>query len=254
MTAGYGEVQVTQPSDNEPLERRLERYVRDSIRAWDAGRGRSQQTRLGPSSLGHECTRHLAYYATQAPKIGQKGDPFPAITGTWGHSGMDEVFGPDPEMEQGARVEIGPDLFGTYDAFYRPAGCVVDWKFLGHDSLTKVRRKGPGRQYRAQLHAYGFGMMRAGWDVRNVALVCLPRSGFLRDIHVWTEPWDVEVVEREFVRWYELKEAAPVLSANPQFFNSLAMADGPCGWCPWYSPALSVEHPELACPGFTVTP
>jgi hypothetical protein len=241
---------IVQPSAAEPVATRLARLIRDGIRAWDAGRDRSRQIRLGPSSLGHSCLRHLAYYATGAPKGQPKGDPLPAILGTWGHSGLDLAFGGDPEWQLGHRVEIGPDLTGTYDLYHVPTGTVVDAKFLGTDALTRLRRHGPSRQYRVQVHTYGFGLMREGYDVRHVALACLPRSGFLRDILVWAEPWDEQVCEEALQRWYTLKEAAPVLAATPELFTGLPTADGPCSWCPWLSTRESAaEHPELGCAG-----
>jgi hypothetical protein len=241
-------VSVAQPGT---LDYRLGQLVRSKVRAWDEGRGRSRQRRLGASGLGHPCLRHLAYYATGAEQIGQKSDPFPAIMGTWGHAGLDEVFRGDPEMELGQNVEIGPDLYGTYDAYHRPSATVIDWKFLSKDSINRIRNHGPGNQYRVQVHAYAFGLYRLGVDVKNVALVCFPRSGFLVGVHVWAEPFDIDVVEQAFARWYGLVEMAPILKSMPAMFNALAMADGPCAWCSWFNPELSKTSPEKACPGFT---
>jgi hypothetical protein len=60
----------------------------------------------------------------------------------------------------------------------------------------------------------------------------------------------MNVVEEAFQRWYGLVDMAPILVAQPEMFNALAKADGPCSWCPWFNPELSVTNPEKACPGY----
>jgi hypothetical protein len=229
---------------------RLKNDIVGVLRAKDAARDRNRQVRIGPSGLCCPCDRQLAYYARETPKIGQPGDPLAAWVGTAFHALADEAFTGADGWETGRRMEIGPELWGTDDLFHLPTGTVVDLKMLGKTSLDKIRRNGPGPQYRGQVHLYGFGRLRLGYEVNHVALACFPRSGFLRDVVLWTEPYDNDIVEAAFERWYTIKEASPLFT--PDIFRMLPRADGPCAFCPYYSPSVAGEHPELACPGVEV--
>lgn len=221
------------------------------VRDYDASRSRTRQTQLGASSAGTPCDRQLWYYATGAPKLGQKGDPWPAMVGTACHEWtFTKAFENDPDWELGRSLEIGPELRGTFDLFHVPSATVIDFKALGKSSMDKIRRHGPGPQYRVQVHLYAFGVYRQGIDVNRVALACFPRSGFLKDVIVWEEAFDLAVVESALERWYTIKEASPMFT--PELFRVAPKADGPCSFCSWLNPSIAVEHPELACEGVDV--
>jgi hypothetical protein len=247
------EITLSQPGT---LADRLAKELKTAVRASEADRPRSKQRSMGASGLGHPCTRNLGYHATGAPPLGAPGDPWPATVGSACHDGpLTKAFEGDPgKWSLGTTMEIGPNLYGTFDLLRHPMDgvgfVVIDHKVLGKASLDSLKRHGAKPQYRVQVHAYGFGCWRQGMDVTHVAIAGWPRSGFLRDVHVWVEPYDVNVVEEAFQRWYGLVDMAPILTAQPQMFNALAMADGPCSWCPWYAPVVAVNHPELGCPGF----
>ena len=218
------------------------------VAAWDAARARSKQTGIGASQIGCPCTKQLLYAARGVEKRKQVSDPWAAIVGSACHSGpLHEAFRGSPDWLLDHKMEIGPGLYGTLDRYHIPTGCVVDDKVLGVEALKKMRKHGPGPQYRTQVHMYGFGMSRLGHDVRHVALCCWPRSGRMVDAYVWTEPYSDDVVETAFQRWYGLLEAAPAFT--PEMFALVAKADGPCGWCPYYDPELEKSNPELACGG-----
>jgi len=250
------EIIISQPGT---LADRLKNELRDTVKQWDANRPRSKQNNLGASDLGHPCLRYLAYKATKAPKVGAPGDPWPAIVGTSCHEhSLTKAFQNDPRYSLSAgSLEIGPELRGSYDLIRwgmdgrTETAIVIDHKVLGKDALDSLRRHGAKPQYRVQVHAYGFGLYRQGIDVSHVAIAGWPRSGFLRDLHVWIEPFDLQVVEDAFQRWYTLKEAAPALT--PELFRVLPRVDGPCSFCDWFSPTLAADHPELACPGVEVS-
>lgn len=228
----------------------LRTLIIDKVRAQDSGRSRSKQTALGPSSAGTPCDRQLWYYATQAPKLGQKSDPWPSMVGTACHEGpFTTAFQGDTDWELGRTVEIGPDLRGTYDLYHVPSATLIDMKVLGKSSLDKIKRHGAGQQYRVQTHLYGFGLYRLGVNVQHVALACFPRAGWLRDVHIWTEPFDLDVVEAALERWYTIKEASPMFT--PAMFRIAPKADAPCAFCEWFNPSVAAEHPELACEGVT---
>lgn len=124
---------------------------------------------------------------------------------------------------------------------------IIDHKVLNKEGLASLKNGTPKPQYRVQVQMYGFGAYRQGIDVTDVAIAGWPRSGFMRDMQVWTEPFNLDVVEKAFQRWYDLKEASPLFT--PEVFASLPRVDGPCSFCPWFSPTLAAKHPELACQG-----
>jgi hypothetical protein len=249
---------VTEPiviSQPGTLADRLKNELRDSVRAWEANRPRSKQRNIGASDVGHPCTRYLAYRATGAPEIGQPGDPWPAIVGTSCHEHvLTQAFENDPRWTLcTSAVEIGPQLYGRYDLLRNPilgvtdGAIVIDHKVINKEGLATLKNNNPKQQYRVQTHMYGFGVYRQGIDVSHVAIAGWPRSGFLRDLVVWVEPFNLDVVEDAFQRWYTLKEASPLFT--PDIFRALPRVDGPCNFCPWFAPSVAGEHPELACPG-----
>lgn len=237
------------------LADRLRNEMRDAVKAWEASRPRSKQRRVGASDVGHPCTRYLAYRATGAPEIGQPGDPWPAIVGTSCHEWvLTQAFQNDPRWTLcTSSVEIGPELYGRYDLMratmrgVSKGAIIIDHKVLNKEGLGLLKAGTPKPQYRVQVHMYGFGAYRMGIDVSDVAIAGWPRSGFLRDLVVWTEPFSMDVVEETFQRWYTIKEASPAFT--PEIFTMLPMVDGPCAFCPWFAPTIAGDHPELACPG-----
>ncbi len=248
---GYADAALTQPGD---LGERLKTEMRDAVRAWEADRPRSKQRRIGASDVGHPCTRYLAYKACGTPEVGQPGDPWPAIVGTSCHEWvLTQAFENDPRWTLcTSALEIGPELYGRYDLMRNPEPgahgvVIIDHKTLGRDSLNHLKTRGAKPQYRTQVHMYGFGAYRQGIDVSHVAIAGWPRSGFLRDLVVWTEPFSLDVVEDAFQRWYTIKEAAPAFT--PEMFGAMPRTDGPCSFCDYFSPTLAAEHPERACPG-----
>jgi len=219
------------------------------VRAWCDNRARSKQTGVGASDLGHPCVRNLAYKATGAAKHPQVTDQWPSAVGISVHGGaLHEAFVNNPDWLLDVRLEIGPGIRGTLDRYHVPSATVVDDKVLGVEPLKKIRTTGPGDQYRTQVHCYAFGLSRLGHDVKNVALCCWPRSGRMVDAYVWAEPYDEDIVERAFVRWYGLVEAAPAFT--PDIFRLLAKADGPCAFCNYYSPGVAATSPDKACEGW----
>jgi hypothetical protein len=148
---------------------------------------------------------------------------------------------PDWETEIGVEL-TGYGIHGTADAYHRPTGTVVDWKFVGYSSLKGYRDNGPGPQYRTQAHLYGCGLALAGREVDHVAIVFIPRSGLSSGIHVWSEPYDPGVVEAAMARYDAVQTV--VGAVGPA---GVPTADANCSWCPWHDP----QTPDLdrACPG-----
>lgn len=134
-----------------------------------ANQPRSQQRRLGPSEVGHPCTRKLAYGLTLAPRCNDHaGDPLPSMVGTGAHAQMEDVLAGYNEWHGQRflienRVEPTPGFTGTMDAYDLRDHAVIDWKFPGTTKMSTVRRdQHPGILYEVQAHLYGLGALRAG--------------------------------------------------------------------------------------------
>jgi hypothetical protein len=78
-----------------------------------------------------------------------------------------------------------------------------------------------------QAHLYGRGFALLGKPVKNVALAFMPREGSLRDIFVWTEPYDEAIALQALERFRTIRSLAltcgkailPQLPADPECFD-----------------------------------
>jgi hypothetical protein len=260
------------------LATELSRELRTAATDWANSRPRSLQVAVGPSEIGSACDRQLAYKALGTPASNtEPSDTWPSTVGTAVHDyvladalskpgvgvrGLDHPLEPDELAalraqlaEQGGRwiveqkVQIAPGVKGSTDVFDVLTGTVVDHKVLGADSHRETRLRGAKQQYRVQSHLYGFGWAQLGFDVRHVAIAAWPRSGFTTGLHIWTEPYDEQVVEDALARWFRIVDGAPGLSKQPILFDFLPTADAPCSWCDFRNPALAATVPGAACAG-----
>lgn len=221
---------------------------------------RSQQVALGPSEVGHPCSRRLGYKMLGYDE--NPGEPnWKATVGTAVHAWLEDVM-TDDNPKQSARTEGdlsrwvveatvscgelgGADLRGHCDLLDRVTGTVVDWKCVGPTQLRKYRSKGPGPTYRAQAHLYGRGWVRRGQAVKRVAVMFLPRDGQLKDAYYWSEPYDEQIALDALARANAVHTAVTALGDGA--LPHLATADAFCALCPFYK----ANSTDLAagCPG-----
>lgn len=215
----------------------------------DANKPRSQQTAIGPSQIGSPCDRQLGYFALGTPtQSGTSGDPLPRWIGTEGHAGMERILTGLDDWDTEFEVQLpGYDITGHVDAYHKPSGTVLDFKFTSPRQLDKYKVNGPGPQYRTQAHMYGTGIALTGRDVTTVAVAFIPRSGLTSGIWVWSEPYDEHVTEAALRRWEAVGLVAGALGPA-----ELATADAPCDWCRWHQPGTT--DLTVACPGVTSSP
>jgi len=225
---------------------------------------RSQQTRIGPSELGHPCDRWMSHKLRGTPEVNTRQAPWLPTVGTAIHAWLEYVFtanmvpsmagGNEPRWLLETKVSVGTidgqDITGSCDLYDTATATVVDWKTCGKTRLDKYRRHGPDADYRVQAHAYGRGWTRAGYDVDTVAICFLPRNGELVDTYWWSEAYDEQIAVNALARAEVIAMANTALGdAAPA---AMGTVDHNCGYCPWFTVgAGSPGHPDLtrACPG-----
>lgn len=217
---------------------------------------RSLQTRIGPSELGHPCTRRIGYKLLGHPVNEFPDDtPWLPTIGTAVHTWLEDQFTAANTGHDHARwltevtVNVGQvgqvDVTGHVDLYDRVTATVIDHKIVGPTTLRKYKTSGPGDQYRAQIHLYGRGLTRRGLPVDTVMIAFLPRNGELRDAHLWHEPYDEQVALDALQRVEGI--ALTVETLGRDGLRLLPTTDAYCQRCPYYQRA-SVD-PTQGCPG-----
>jgi len=169
-----------------------------SLEAFDSQRDRSQQVEVGPSAIGG-CRRQVYHILKQSPKVNSDTESLASILGTFIHAGIAEAikredpFGDNFIIEQ--EVTFG-NLKGHVDLFIKDLGMVVDWKTTKKTSL----RYFPKLQQRMQVQVYGYLLAQNGHEVKNVALVAIPRDGIMTEIRAHVEAYD-EALALEGLAW-----------------------------------------------------
>jgi hypothetical protein len=227
---------------------------------------RSQQVHLGPSEIGVACDRQVAWKLLGLPAVNKISDPWPSIVGTAVHAWLDKAFAADSERFQAQhgfprwlperRVYPHPEHSGTADVYGILETAVIDWKVQGDSAQEKLRRDGPGRQYRTQLLLYGLGYRLLGLPVTRVVLVSLPPTkSTLDQIYVWehtlTPADDVFLVE--IFRELEQRKAwaAAIRSGAANLYDVPATTENDhCYFCNWFRPQ-SARDGGFGCPGST---
>ena len=201
---------------------------------------RSKQIAIGPSEIGHECSRRLAYKLLDWEKPNESGSSsWAAQIGIAIHAYLAEVFGKIEGYEVEQRVVIRSNLSGTVDLFDSIRGIVLDWKTVGFNQLKERRSEGATIQQQVQIQLYGYGKAQSGATVNKVGLVYLPTSGALEDMHCELFDYDESVALKALSRiddLYTLLSTVDV-EANPTMLNVIPAAPSRnCNWCPYFIP------------------
>lgn len=241
-----------------PFDEQLKRQLLGVITHQAAHQPRNLQTTMGPSGLGETCTLRMAYELLEWPQTNADSDPLPSVVGTGAHAIFASFFEqhdellPDGRRRYIVETRVTPrhDIPGSSDLFDRLTGTVIDWKFKGKTKLDELRRAGATHKEKVQAHTYGLGFENAGETVRNVAIVGVPRGGFLSGTVIWTEPYDRKVALDALLRKDRVLELVGALDveAHPEKWALIPREPGSgCKYCPFFLPASS----DLArgCPG-----
>lgn len=254
---------VAWPGDPAPIEQVIDAYF-DTIRYAITHDPRSLQVELGPSELGAECLRKIAYKLAGTQPVNTELVPWRSYVGRCVHEGLKEIFalanvGHHPvrwlvelELDVGELWRDGQlvTITGHSDLMALTGRAVLDHKVTGPTSLKKYRRnRHPGRQYREQAHLYGRGWTLRGLPVEHVGCVFLPMNGELAEAYVWHEPYDEQIALGALQRVQAVQSTVDALGDKaPALFP--AVADH-CAYCPFFrpdAPGMPVDL-TLGCPG-----
>lgn len=203
---------------------------------------RSLQTAIGPSEVGVECDRRLAYKAAGTANVNFP-DPLRAMSG----SGMHEVLaGYFRRLDGGSGRYLVEQkvtyrgLSGSVDLYDRRRKVLVDWKSPLKAKVRKVPTDGPSHNYVTQVHIYGAGLLAAGEEVEHVALAYVPPDGTLNDMRLWSQRLNIALADKAIDRWESIRD-------NPDPASTTATPSRLCGWCPFYRP--NSTNLNVACSG-----
>lgn len=202
---------------------------------------RSKQVYIGPSEIGHECTRRIAYKLLDWGKSNDipGGGNWAAQVGTAIHAHLAEIFGKLEGYEVEQKVTIRGNLSGTVDLFDKRRGIVMDWKTTGSTGLEKRRKEGATEQQIVQVQLYGYGKAREGAEVNKVALIYLPTGGSLDDLHVELHDYDESIALKALERLDSvyLLLATVDVEASPDLWKLIpATPNRLCNFCPYFQP------------------
>lgn len=234
-----------------PDETGLRSEIIRSIREFATNAPRNLQRAVGPSQVGTPCARELAFMMSPVERARDLHDPWPSIIGTATHAWLADAFahannvarqrGLPPAWHLERRVDVGFGLRGSCDCFHEPTGVVLDWKILGETMWRKYVNEGPSETYRTQAHCYGLGYLRLGYQVNTVGIGFFGRSKRLSDLHIWSEPFDLDTALRALQRMRQVQELVqhgvhpmriPATPGGQCFFCAYRTSEPNDGMCP----------------------
>lgn len=232
--------------------------LRTVIEAAILGTPRSQQRKVGPSEIGHPCTRRLGYRLLGVEKSNDRPGWRPTV-GTAVHEWLRDTFvranaaWREQTGEEVTRwltefkVDVGDDVTGSCDLYDRVTRTLIDWKIVATTTLRTAKGDGPSEQYRIQAHLYARGWQRRGVDVDTVGIFYLPSSGELHEGYLWTEPYDEQVALDALERLRNTRALTDAFGAKALPALSTEVEQSMCRFCPWFLPAST--DLAAACPG-----
>lgn len=223
---------------------------------FEANSPRSKQTALGPSEVGVECQRALAYRLLNTPPKPDPRLPWAPIIGTAVHATIAEALESD-NARLGRRrwivenrVHPADGLSGSCDAYDTDHLTVIDWKVVGDKSLATLPVD-MSPEYETQANIYGLGYENAGHRVEWVRICLLARSSHdFRMSREWTRPYDWALAQRALDRLAETRRMIADLdlaAGDAGWAQVPGSSSKPCSWCRYYRPGPAPT--ASGCPG-----
>lgn len=228
------------------------------VRMYEEFQPRKMQMALGPSDLGIECDRRLAYKIAGVTGY-NTGDPWAAFVGSSIHTRLEAVIKKYAErtgekwlIEQ--RVVVTPEIQGRADLIH--GDMVIDIKSASPDVMRKLPDTGPRASYLPQIHSYAYGLNKVGHRINRVAFVFVPRSGRLDDMYVWADEYRPEIPEKAIARVYRFAKRLDELDIlnNPDLWETVPANPDYlwCQYCPLFNKAMGAGDPatDKGCSGY----
>lgn len=241
LAQGQDHHPTCQPTDPDEVKaNNLLSDLTDVIKWTDANSARSVQTTIGPSELGSLCDRKIAYRLAGTPEANWWSDPLPAIVGTAVHTWLEKAVNQFQQVHFMDRwiteITVQPDplVKGHCDLYDKDLGAVIDWKTVSPTKLKTWKSSGPPEHYKDQVNLYGRGLINAGFEVRSVCLVAVPRSGWLRDMQVWMHDYEPQRAQAALDRMYGIAGLMIKAGDDLSFEEISSAPSGECAFCPWY--------------------
>jgi hypothetical protein len=206
---------------------------------------RSLQKQIGPSGLGGDCIHCLACAIFQIPKREDPRDIWNQTVGHACHHWMEQqllaknaaagrtLFHPERKVYVG---DIGPmKIHGSADCYDVEEQVVVDWKFPGDNTMSKVRQGYISESYRRQPHLYGLGYGNEGFEVRGVMVLFIPRNDrTVRNAYAHKVNYDRTLAEDTMDRANRLYDLV-IRDGGPAAVIPRLRRDEHCWDCPRYA-------------------
>lgn len=230
------------------LRRTLERDLKHIVQFASDNASRSQQKEIGPSEIGNDCARAIAYKLMGEPPVaGSDGDCLASVIGTAAHAWMENAIA--IQNRALGRVRWISEQKVVWRQNYRPGTCdcfdidtqtVIDFKFPGPTRFKHYVKNGPSSLYRRQVHTYGKGYEDTfGVPVKNVAIFFLGRASTLSNAHLWMEPYDRSVAVTAVNRIDEITLVCADLDVenHPDRYSLIpACPSEECRFCDYFNP------------------
>lgn len=244
----------------DPFADMLKTKLTEIITWYDNENPRSRQQAIGPSEIGDLCDRRIGYRLANIDACNDKFDPWAGIVGTALHSWLDKAVSAwvqstgDAAWSTESTLVLNEFVQGHSDLYNSEYQAVIDWKSASKDVIRESQLHGPSPGYMIQTHLYGYMFEQSGRPVSRVALVFLPRAGWLRDMYVWTAPYERDVALTALSRLYGIAHKVVTLDVLTQSHRWEQIDHHPgkgCGFCPWYDPHRDQEvgADATGCPG-----
>lgn len=232
------------------------------VRMYEEFAPRKMQLALGPSDLGVECDRRLAYKIAGVTGYNM-GDPWAAFVGSSIHTRLEAVirkYAKEAELRDGHGwliehpVQVTPEIRGKADLVH--GDIVIDIKSASPDVMRKLPDTGPRASYLPQIHSYAYGLNAAGHNITKVAFAFVPRSGRLDDMYVWADDYRPEIAIEALTRVYRLAARLEKsdIKNHPEIWDRVpAKPDFLwCQYCPLFNKAMGADDPatDKGCAGY----
>lgn len=228
------------------------------VRMYEEFTPRKMQLGLGPSDLGIECDRRLAYKIAGVTGANM-GDPWAAFVGSAIHTRLETVVRKYAQQGGGTwlieqRIIVTPEIGGRADLIHDDM--VIDIKSASPDVMKKLPDTGPRASYLPQIHAYAKGLNDAGHKISKVAFVFVPRSGRLDDMYVWADDYQPHIVEDALRRVYRFAHRLTEVDIlnNPHLWETVPATPDYlyCQYCALFNRNWGTDQPatDKGCGGY----